>query len=462
MDRRRLADLMQWIKRENRIPLVIRGARQVGKTWLVRTLAKSMQKELVEINFEYQPELIGLFNNNNPNEILLELSAHFGFKIHPETHILFLDEIQVAPNLLAKLRWFAELMPELPVLAAGSLLEFVLADHQFSMPVGRINYMHVEPLSFEEFLLAQNKTELVNYLHHFHWDKSISMVIHNQCLKLFREYLLVGGLPEAIKNWNDERSFQQLHQTQRELLATYRDDFSKYSGRLSFQRLEETMQAIPRQLGNKFVYSNVNSDAQSSSIKLALDLITKARLAYRVNCTAANGLPLGAELNTKHFKVTFLDVGLVSNMLGLNLNQLSSIDELTLINKGALAEQAVGQMLRTLQPYYTEPELYYWQRLENNAQSEVDYIIQHGESIIPIEVKAGKTGSLKSLHYFMHQKKLSIAVQINSDLPSSMPVEHKITSGEPVSFTLHSIPFYLVEQLPRLLRPLLELNKIQF
>ena len=160
MERHRLSDLIQWIKRENRKPLVIRGARQVGKTWLVRALAKATQKELVEINFEYQPEIIGLFNSNNPHEILLELSAHFGFKIHFETHILFLDEIQVAPKLLAKLRWFAELMPELPVLAAGSLLEFVLADHQFSMPVGRINYMHVEPLSFVEFLLAQNKTEL--------------------------------------------------------------------------------------------------------------------------------------------------------------------------------------------------------------------------------------------------------------------------------------------------------------
>jgi uncharacterized protein len=342
-------------------------------------------------------------------------------------------------------------MPELPVLAAGSLLEFVLADHQFSMPVGRINYMHLEPLSFEEFLLAQNKTELVDYLHNFHWNKSIPMVTHHQFLKLFREYILVGGLPEAIQNWNDERSFQQLHQIQRELLFTYRDDFSKYSGRLSQQRLEETMQSIPRQLGNKFVYSNVNSTAQSSSIKLALDLISKAKLSYSVNCTAANGLPLGAELNTKHFKIIFLDVGLVSNILGLNLNHLSSIDELTLINKGAIAEQVVGQMLRTIQPYYTEPELYYWQRLENNAQSEVDYIIQHGEKIIPIEVKAGTTGSLKSLHYFMQQKKLSTAVRINSDLPSSMSVAHKSTSGEPVSFTLHSIPFYLVEQLSRLL-----------
>lgn len=451
MERFRLADLIQWIKRKNRKPLIIRGARQVGKTWIVRALAKATQKILVEINFEYQPEIIGLLNSNDPNEILLELSAHFGFKIHPETHILFLDEIQAAPHLLTKLRWFAELMPDLPVLAAGSLLEFVLAEHQFSMPVGRINYLHLEPLSFGEFLLAQNKTELLDYLNNFYWNKSIPMVIHDQCLKLFKEYLLVGGLPEAVKNWNDERSFQELHQIQRELLATYRDDFSKYSGRLSTQRLEETMQAIPRQLGNKFVYKNVNSSVQSSSIKIAIDLISKAKLAYRVECTAANGLPLGAELNTKHFKMIFLDTGLVSSMLGLKLNDLSSIDELTLINKGALAEQAVGQMLRTIQPYYTEPTLYYWQRLENNAQSEVDYIIQHGQAIIPIEVKAGTSGSLKSLHYFMSQKKLPVAVRINSDLPSSMFVTHKNTSSEPISFTLHSLPFYLVEQLPRLL-----------
>ncbi len=452
MYRHKLADLIQWIKRKDRKPLIIRGARQVGKTWIARALAKETDKELIEINFEYQPEIIGLFDSNNPNEILLELSAYFGFKIDPDIHILFLDEIQAAPHLLAKLRWFAELMPQLPLLAAGSLLEFVLSEHQFSMPVGRINYLHLEPLSFEEFLHAQNKTELVTYLNHFIWGKSIPIVTHHLCLQLFREYLLVGGLPAAVKNWTDERSFQELHQIQRELLATYRDDFAKYSGRLSPQRLEETMQAIPRQLGSKFVYANVNPDVQSSSIKTALDLMTKAKLAYRVECTAANGLPLGAELNTKHFKMVFLDTGLVSNILGLSLTNLTSMDDLILVNRGALAEQVVGQMLRTIQPYYTDPSLYYWQRLENNAQSEVDYIIQHGQKIIPIEVKAGTSGSLKSLLYFMSQKKLSTAIRINSDVPNSMLISHKNTSGEPVPFTLLSLPFYLVEQLERLLQ----------
>lgn len=451
MKRYRLDDLLQWFEQKDRKPLVIRGARQVGKTWLARALAQVKQKQLLEINFEYQPELTSLFESNNPKDILLALSAYFGLTLHPENHILFLDEIQAAPHLLAKLRWFAELMPEFPVLTAGSLLEFVLAEHQFSMPVGRINYLHVEPLSFEEFLLAHDKTELVDFLKAFQWNKPIPEALHHRYLTYFREYLLVGGLPAAVKNWRDERSLQQLSQIQHELLSTYRDDFAKYSGKLSTQRLEETMRAIPRQLGNKFVYTAVNPHIAIPDIKRALDLMTKAKLAYRVECTAANGIPLGAELNFKHFKMIFLDVGLVSNALGLSLTHLSSINELTMVNQGALAEQVVGQLLRTLQPSYAEPKVYYWQRTENNSQAEIDYVIQQGSSIVPIEVKAGTSGSLKSLHYFMSKKRLAAAVRINSDYPSIMPVVHQSTTSETASFTFCSLPFYLMGQLHRLL-----------
>jgi predicted AAA+ superfamily ATPase len=233
MERTLLAYLQTWLSSVDRKPLVVRGARQVGKTWLIRHLAKKGGKQLIELNFEKNPSHASLFAPNDPQQILLNLSTVFNQKIEPENCLLFLDEIQAVPQLFSKLRWFAEDLPQLPVVAAGSLLEFVLADHSFSMPVGRISYMHLEPLSFEEFLLARDKQSLFDYVASYEFSIEIPVTIHEQLTMLFKEYLLVGGLPAAVVNWVTERSLNSVNQVQNDLLATYRDDFAKFRGRIA-------------------------------------------------------------------------------------------------------------------------------------------------------------------------------------------------------------------------------------
>ena len=443
--------LVEWLHSKARSPLIIRGARQVGKTWIIRDLAESTQHRLVELNFERQPELASLFTSNEPREIVAKIEAFSGKGIDPSTTILFLDEIQAAPHLLATLRWFAEEMPQLAVVAAGSLLDFALASHEFSMPVGRIGYIYLEPLSFEEFLEAMGGLELRKYLQTYHMDEAIPLALHTKLITAMKEYVIIGGMPAAVSAWAAEKNPSTIHQIHLNLLATYREDFAKYSGRLSIERLQDIVTSIPSQIGKKFVYSHANPEMTTTSLKQALDLLTQARICYRVFATAANGLPLNAEIRRKFFKVLLLDCGLVCTELGLSLHQMSSVAELTLINSGGIAEQLVGQQLRTLPPPFVPPSLNYWHRTEKGGGAEIDYVIQHRDEIIPVEVKAGKTGTLKSLHQFMQSKEKRLAVRINSNYPTVDTIRLKTSKGLPVSYTLLSLPFYLLGQLHRLI-----------
>lgn len=442
--------LDQWLQSGDRKPLVIRGARQVGKTWVVQELARIHNRTLIELNFEDNPEHISFFESNDPHKIMLLISAMHG-EIDPKKSLLFLDEIQAAPELLAKLRWFAEKMPELPVIAAGSLLDFVLTQHTFSMPVGRIQYMYLEPLSFEEFLHANNKHSLLEYLKNYQLDTLIPVAIHDHCMNLFKEYLIIGGMPQAISSWITKKSLMAVNQIHNDLIATYRDDFHKYNGRLSIERLQEVITAVPFFLGQKFMYSRVNADVQTGAIKQALDLLCKARVCHKVVGSAGSGVPLAAEIQEKYLKVLLLDVGLCSALLGLSFDQLSMIKDIDLINNGGLSEQVVGQLLRTINPFYIDPTLYYWHRNEKGSNAEVDYLIQHRNTVVPLEVKAGSTGSLKSLHLFMSMKHLSYAVRVNADMPSKTAVNVKDYAGTTIEYTLISIPYYLLSELPRIL-----------
>ncbi|NDD59413.1 MAG: ATP-binding protein [Chlamydiae bacterium] len=419
---------------------------------MIRNLAEDLGLNLIELNFEKRPELKSLFDSNNPQEILMQITAYTGKRGELSRSLLFLDEIQVAPSLLASLRWFAEELPSLAVVAAGSLLDFTLAQSEYSMPVGRIGYMYVEPLSFEEFLMAMGEDALKEYLDGVSLNSCIPQPIHTKLMDYVKEYMIVGGMPSSVVSWKNNKDLSRISQIHYDLLTTYRDDFAKYRGRLPIERLQEVIQAIPRMLGQKFVFSHVNPSVQASSVKQALDLLSQARLCHYVSLSAASGLPLGAEVNEKFFKTVFLDCGLCCASLGLTLPFLSSARELTLVNNGGMAEQVVGQLLRTIFPPFVPPELYYWQRAKKGAQAEIDYVMQYENYIIPIEVKAGVGGSLKSLHQFMKEKKYTIAVRVNSDVPSLAFIEVKDELQESsISYQLMSIPFYLIEQLPRLL-----------
>ena len=450
---RRYADnyLKKWLTSHDRLPLIMRGARQVGKTWLVRELAMSANLQLIELNIEENPSFATLFESNDPNTILARIEAMHG-KLAPISQcLLFIDEIQAAPHLLTMLRWFAEKCPELPVIAAGSLLEFTLAQHDFSMPVGRVTYCHIEPLSFEEFLLANKQDALLAYLHDFTWGTTVPETIHSRCIKYFKEYLIVGGMPKAVSTWIQTRSPSEVNRIQHDLLTTYRDDFAKYHGHLAIERLEEVLTTTPKCLGEKFIYKKVNPHVQTPSIKRALDLLTKARLCHKVTGTVANGIPLAAEKNDKFFKVILLDVGLANSLLGLQLDKLMRIDNTRLVNRGGIAEQVVGQLLRRHFPLYMEPNLYYWFREQKGSSSEIDYVIAYQDQVVPIEVKAGSTGTLKSLHFFMAKKHHKLAVRCNLDFPNKTNIDVKTVTGEQVKYPLLSLPFYLIEQLPRLI-----------
>lgn len=451
MERSALAFLKAWIASNDRQPLVIRGARQVGKTWLVRHLAEISGKTLIEVNLEKARKLAIAFSSNDPKEIIKKLGSGLETTINPDNALLFIDEIQEVPELFAKLRWFAEDMPELPVIAAGSLLEFVLQSAKMSMPVGRIGYLYLEPLSFEEFLLAHGKHALVSEIKAFTWKERIFEVTHEKLMDLFKEYIIVGGMPAAVKSWAANQSPIDLSRIHNSIMDTYRDDFHKYSKRISPERLQEVVNEVPLSLGKKFVYRNVNPDVRIPNIKEALDLLCNARLCHKVKSTAANGLPLSAEVNPLYSKVILLDVGLCSADLGLNLADLASIKDLDLINKGGIAEQVVGQLLRTISPFFQNPRLYYWLNTERFASAELDYVIQHKTQIIPLEIKSGTTGTLKSLHRFMHLKKRSLAVRINSDLPAINDIQVQDTLGNDIHYELRSIPFYLISEIHRLL-----------
>ncbi len=442
-----------WIKDQNRKPLVLRGARQTGKTWLVRDLAQRHGRKLVELNMERRPELADHFRSNNARLAISDLAADLGVSISPETSLLFIDEVQATPHLLAFLRWFREDMPEMPIVAAGSLLDFALRDHEFSMPVGRIAYCYLEPVSFYEFLDASGNEPLRSTLAAAAQSLDLTPRLHQRALELFAEYCLVGGLPEVVADWIAKRDDGRRLQLQRDLIATYRDDFNKYRNRIPVDLLRRVMDAVPRQLGGRFVYSHVDAEAKHRDIKQALELLRLARVCHRVEHTAANGLPLGAETNPRTFKAILLDVGLASVHLGLSRLDLKDLNAVVWANKGGLAEQFVGQHLRCLSPAYEEPGLFYWQRTEGR-QGEIDYIIQQGSHLIPVEVKAGKAGTMKSLHAFMHAKQLRNALRLDINPPSVQNLDTQTTTGESVRYRLLSLPLYMVESIPAALSAL--------
>jgi predicted AAA+ superfamily ATPase len=438
--------LKDWLANPSRKPLVMRGARQVGKTWLVRDLAKTNSRTLIELNFERRPELAEHFSSNDPARIISDLEADLGLDIHPGNAILFLDEIQAAPALLASLRWFREEMPELPVVAAGSLLDFTLEEHDFSMPVGRIMYCHVEPLSFFEFLDASGNEKLREALCTAGNTGTLSPRLHERSLELFSEYCITGGLPEIVAAWVEVRNDDQRLQLQQDLIAAYRDDFNKYRKRVPADLLRRVMDAVPKQLGSNFVYNHVDTDSSHRNLKQAVEMLTLARVCHRIEHTAANGLPLGAEGNPRLFKMMMVDIGISTAQLGLSRLEARNLNQTVWANKGGLAEQFVGQHLRCLFKPWEEPRLFYWQRT-GGRQGELDFIYQHGPHIIPIEVKAGSAGSMKSLHAFMQNKQLPLAVRLDTNPPSVQDLDVRTTTGEQVRYRLVSLPLYMTETL---------------
>jgi predicted AAA+ superfamily ATPase len=449
------AGLDTWLGSRARKPLVLRGARQVGKTWLVRDLATRSGRRLVELNFERDPRLARHFESNDPSQILGELSLALGQDIVPEKNLLFLDEIQAVGHLLAKLRWFAEDLPSLPVIAAGSLLDFTLADHAFSMPVGRISYRHVEPMGFPEYLRAHGQERLLAVLTRWRPPARLSPAAHEKATEWFERYAMVGGMPAVVAEDVAGSDALTCRTLQRDLVATYRADFAKYAGRMDRSVLDTVLLAAAQSVGRKFVYARVGEGVKQHQAKNAIELLAKARLCHLVRHSSANGLPLGGEAKDSFRKALLVDVGIFHGLLGTPAaKRFPAARSLAPQLRGQLAEQMAGQALRLLGDATGDgPDLFYWQR-EGGRPGEIDYLVQIAGRIIPIELKAGASGAMKSLHQFMFDKGLDLAVRLDTNPPSSSRISHTTTQGNPVSFTLVSLPTYMTFALPEVLATL--------
>ena len=276
MERFAMDALRAWKNRRNRKPLVMRGARQVGKTWLVRKLAETEFESLLEVNFEQTPGAAALFASNDPAKILPLLAAQFGQRVEPGRTLLFLDEVQAAPQVLLSLRYFYEKLPALHVVAAGSLLEFALADHSFSMPVGRIEYFFLDPMTFGEFLCASGREALWGFLRSWRGADDFPAPIHDDCMELLRRYLAVGGMPESVAAFLDGGAdFEASERARQGVLSTFADDFAKYSRRVPVENVRKVFESVPRQLGEKFTWAKVDREVRSAGLAAALDLLDK-------------------------------------------------------------------------------------------------------------------------------------------------------------------------------------------
>jgi len=453
MQRTQLEFLQTWLNNKNRKPLIIRGARQVGKSTLVELFARKNHLELCNVNLERYPELASIFSGKDPRQILQQIEFLPKIKGIGENTLLFLDEIQAVPEAIPALRYFYEDMPGFPVISAGSLLEFALTDHNFSMPVGRIQYLHMGPMTFSEFLLAMGEEKLHDFISQYEAGQKIGELAHQRLLALLRSYYFVGGMPEAVAVFAESRSYKAVSDVHNSIIDTYRDDFPKYAGSRNLNRMLNVFNFAARNVGVKIKYSNISSQDQSITIKKDIELLTMARVIGKVIHSNCSGMPLQANIKERVYKLLFLDIGLMNAICGLDWRNLTLMDEKKIINQGAIAEQFVGQHLQALLADKPNRELTYWLREGKLSNAELDFVIGLGGNIIPIEVKSGATGSLKSLHQFMGTKQAPLAVRFDSNLPTVQQVDTVINvkkKRKNVKYRLLSLPLYLVERLDAL------------
>lgn len=438
MHRTLINDLITWRNQSTRMPLLLRGARQVGKTHLIERFGSNEFDNHITLNLEHQPEYKECFQTLIPKEILTLIESLSRQSVTPGKTLLFIDEIQECPKAILALRYFKENMPELHVISAGSLLEFTLNDPKFNMPVGRIESLYLKPLSFKEFLYATDNHSLVEFIETLTLQSQCPEVLHLQLTKLLRQYMVLGGMPAVIDAYLKNEGLRRCQILQSAILNTYRNDFGKYAPLTDHKYLQKLFEKAPGLIGQHLKYVKVDPDMQSRDIKKALHYLCHAGLIYQVFSTTASGLPLNALANEKRFKIVFLDVGLVNYSTHLEAEILLE-QNLLLINQGAMAEQFVGQELLAYGVPYEPGHLFFWTRDDKAGKAEVDYIINVGSEILPLEVKSGTTGRLKSLKLFLEEKKAPLGIR---------------TSLMPLSFekNILSVPLYMISEIERLVR----------
>lgn len=397
--------LTEWKNAARHKPLLLRGARQVGKSSSVRELGMQFEYFL-EINFEKKQneKAKSIFERtSSPQQICSELSLIYDTPIIPNRTLLFLDEVQDCIAAISALRFFYEEMPELHVIAAGSLLEFALEEVP-SFGVGRIRSLFMYPLSFDEFLRAANHDALADAIQKATPENPLSEAVHKTCLQYLVRFIMLGGMPEVVATYVNGGSLYECMQILDDLMRTYYDDFAKYKKKIPALLLRRTFKSLAEQTGGKFNYSEISREERHEMLKQSVEWVVLAGLAHPQNMTYVNGIPLGAEVNQKFRKFLIFDTGIMLRVLGEDISDILLGETLEQINKGNVAELFVGLELLKNSPANTMNELYYWQRNERGSQAQVDFLIQKDGKIIPIEVKSGSTGKMQSLHLFMKDK----------------------------------------------------------
>ena len=404
MKRNILKYLELWKQRSTRRPLLLRGARQVGKTWSIREHGKGYEY-FVELNLDERPEFAKPFQElyGQPERLIQSIQNLTGIPVVPGKTLLFIDEIQDYPEALKALRYFKEKLPSLHVIAAGSLLEFTIKEHSF--PVGRIEFAHLFPLDFNEFLTARGRDDLVARIAEMHPRTPPDLATHEMLIDECATYLLLGGMPEVVKTFVDGGTAQDCQDLLQVILATYREDFYKYASKAKIEYLRKIFDNGPRLLGQKFKYTNIDREARSRELGEALNLLIDAGIAHRATHTSADGVPLSAQEKPEKFKLYFVDIGVCARILGIRLaDVLSRQHKLNHLVTGGLAEQFVAQELVSMTLPGHRPTLHYWHREAKSSKAEVDFVLEHEQRLYPIEVKADQGGAMKSLHIFLAEK----------------------------------------------------------
>lgn len=423
--------LLRWKDHPLRTPLIVRGARQVGKTYVIQSFGKDEFKNLLTINFEASPIYQNCFESMDPLTILGEVELIYRQKIIPGETLLFLDEIQQCPKALQSLRYFKEKMPHLHLISAGSLLEFAIRDEDFSFPVGRVQFARLYPLSFEEYLEASGDSELKDLLYTLDSSSPPSLSIHQLLMQRITEYFIIGGMPASILAYLKTRSYLEVKYVQKALWEAFESDFGKYAKKSQHRHLKTIFEHVPRLLGDHVKYSRIDPELPNPArdMKQAIELLRLAGLLHPISATSAGSLPLLASLKETIFKLLFLDIGLVQQVMNIDPQNPG-------LMTGSLAEQFVGQEFFATSDPQLDPRLFFWTR--ENSSAEVDYLFPHQGIVYPVEVKAGKAGKLKSLHLFVKEKKVPFGIKI---------------SQEPLGWNKEvlSVPFYLTSHLARLI-----------
>lgn len=406
MYRLAMEELYQWKRSQNRKPLIIEGARQVGKTWLMKEFGKQAYEKTVYINFDSNSRMAELFSSDlEIGRIIMGLELYTDVKITPDDTLIIFDEVQEVPRALSSLKYFFENAPQYHIICAGSLLGIALHGGT-SFPVGKVDFLNLYPLSFKEFLLATGKEKYVRLMEN--GDYEMITAFKQDFIDSLKYYYFVGGMPEAVMSFAAEQDFSKVRRIQERILEAYEQDFSKHAPNESVPKLRMLWNSIPSQLAKenkKFIYGLVREGGRAKDYESAIMWLCDAGLVHKVNRVTVGRLPLKAYEDMKAFKMFVLDVGLLGCMVGLNKKILLDGNDLFVEFKGALTEQYVLQQL------IVDPDLNIYYYTNENGSCEVDFLVDTGETVVPVEVKAETNLRAKSFKTYVEKFSPEVAVR---------------------------------------------------